>query len=257
MNNIFDSHAHYDDERFDEDRESLIPSLTAGGVRAVINAGADMKTSRIGLTYTKQYDFFYCAVGIHPQAAGEYTPKDLLELAALCREPKVVAIGEIGLDYHYEQPDREVQKAAFTAQLSLARQFEMPVIIHSRDATADMINLLKKYRPKGVVHCYSGSVETAKELLSMGLHLGFTGVVTFQNAKHVVEAVAATPLNRLLLETDCPYMAPAPHRGKRCDSRMIELTAERIAEIKGISAQELVNIATENTCRLFGITLDD
>lgn len=257
MNNIFDSHAHYDDERFDEDRESLIPSLAAGGVRAVINAGADMKTSRRGLAYTKQYEYFYCAVGIHPQAAGEYTPKDLLELSALCREPKVVAIGEIGLDYHYEQPDREVQKAAFAAQLSLARQLEKPVIIHSRDATADIISYLKKYRPKGVVHCYSGSVETAKELLSMGLYLGFTGVVTFQNARQVAEVVAATPLSRLLLETDCPYMAPAPHRGKRCDSRMIELTAQRIAEIKGIPTQELVDIATENTCRLFGITLGE
>lgn len=257
MNNIFDSHAHYDDERFDEDRESLIPSLTAGGVRAVINAGADMKTSRIGLTYAKQYDFFYCAVGIHPQAAAEYSTKDLEELAALCREPKVIAIGEIGLDYHYEEPDREVQKAAFAAQLSLARQLEKPVIIHNREATTDIIGYLKKYRPKGVVHCYSGSAETAKELLSMGLYLGFTGVVTFQNARHVAEAVAATPLNRLLLETDCPYMAPVPNRGKRCDSRMIAFTAERVAEIKGIPVQELVDIATENTCRLFGITLDD
>lgn len=257
MNNIFDSHAHYDDERFDEDRETLLPSLKDGGVRAVINAGADMRTSRMGLAYTKQYDFIYCAVGIHPQAADEYAPKDLDELTKMCEDKKVVAIGEIGLDYHYEDPGREIQKVAFEAQLALARDLDKPVIIHSREATADTQAYIKKYRPKGVVHCFSGSAQTAKELVSMGMYLGFTGVVTFQNAKHVIEAVAVTPLDRLLLETDCPYMAPVPHRGKRCDSRMIEHTAQRIAEIKGIPTQELIDIATENTCRLFGINLGD
>lgn len=257
MNNIFDSHAHYDDERFDEDRETLLPSLKDGGVRAVINAGADMRTSRMGLAYTKQYDFIYCAVGIHPQAADEYAPKDLDELTKMCEDEKVVAIGEIGLDYHYEDPGREIQKVAFEAQLALARDLDKPVIIHSREATADTQAYIKKYRPKGVVHCFSGSAQTAKELVGMGMYLGFTGVVTFQNAKHVIEAVAVTPLDRLLLETDCPYMAPVPHRGKRCDSRMIEHTAQRIAEIKGIPTQELIDIATENTCRLFGINLGD
>lgn len=257
MNNIFDSHAHYDDERFDEDRETLLPSLKDGGVRAVINAGADMRTSRMGLAYTKQYDFIYCAVGIHPQAADEYAPKDLDELTKMCEDKKVVAIGEIGLDYHYEDPGREIQKVAFEAQLALARDLDKPVIIHSREATADTQAYIKKYRPKGVVHCFSGSAQTAKELVGMGMYLGFTGVVTFQNAKHVIEAVAVTPLDRLLLETDCPYMAPVPHRGKRCDSRMIEHTAQRIAEIKGIPTQELIDIATENTCRLFGINLGD
>lgn len=257
MNNIFDSHAHYDDERFDEDRETLLPSLKDGGVRAAINAGADMRTSRMGLAYTKQYDFIYCAVGIHPQAADEYAPKDLDELTKMCEDKKVVAIGEIGLDYHYEDPGREIQKVAFEAQLALARDLDKPVIIHSREATADTQAYIKKYRPKGVVHCFSGSAQTAKELVGMGMYLGFTGVVTFQNAKHVIEAVAVTPLDRLLLETDCPYMAPVPHRGKRCDSRMIEHTAQRIAEIKGIPTQELIDIATENTCRLFGINLGD
>ncbi len=257
MNNIFDSHAHYDDERFDEDRETLLPSLKDGGVRAAINAGADMRTSRMGLAYTKQYDFIYCAVGIHPQAADEYAPKDLDELTKMCEDEKVVAIGEIGLDYHYEDPGREIQKVAFEAQLALARDLDKPVIIHSREATADTQAYIKKYRPKGVVHCFSGSAQTAKELVGMGMYLGFTGVVTFQNAKHVIEAVAVTPLDRLLLETDCPYMAPVPHRGKRCDSRMIEHTAQRIAEIKGIPTQELIDIATENTCRLFGINLGD
>lgn len=255
MNNIFDSHAHYDDERFDPDREQLFVALEESGVRAVINAGCDLMSSRTGLLYAKQNDFMYCAAGIHPQAADEYTSKALDELAALCENPKVVAVGEIGLDYHYEQATRDVQKAALCAQLSLARQLGKPVIIHSRDATQDMAACLKKYRPKGVMHCFSGSVETAKELLAMGLFLGFTGVVTFPNATRLAEVVAATPLDRLLLETDCPYMAPVPHRGKRSDSRMIEYTAARIAEIKGIPAQELVDIATENTCRLFGITL--
>lgn len=256
MNNIFDSHAHYDDESFDEDRDELLArALKAGGVRAVINAGVDMRTSQIALQYAGQYENIYCAVGIHPQAAEEYTPQNLSILEELCNEPKVVAIGEIGLDYYYEQPDRDMQKAAFAAQLSLARQLSKPVIIHNRDATADMILHLKKFRPCGVMHCFSGSAEVAKELLAMGLYLGYTGIVTFSNAKRVLEAVAATPLDRLLLETDCPYMAPIPHRGTRSDSRMIKHTAERIAEIKGIPTQELIDIATENTCRLFGVDL--
>ncbi|MFA9381051.1 MAG: TatD family hydrolase [Acetanaerobacterium sp.] len=257
MNNIFDSHAHYNDELFDEDREQVLSSLGEGGVRAVINAACDMSSARTGLAYTREYNYFFCAVGIHPQSADEYTTADLNELAALCEHQKVVAIGEIGLDYHYETPDRDTQKAAFAAQLSLARQTSMPVILHNREATADMMPYLKKYRPKGVMHCFSGSADTAKELLAMGMYLGYTGVVTFSNAKRVLEAVAATPLDRLLLETDCPYMAPTPLRGKRSDSRMIAITAAKIAEIKGIETQELINKATENTCRLFGINLDE
>ncbi len=254
--NIFDSHAHYDDERFAEDRHTLLPSLREGGVRAVLNAACTMSSAQESVLLARAYDFVYAAVGIHPEAAAEYTPNALHALSELVKHERVVAIGEIGLDYHYEQPNHDIQLGAFSAQLSLARQLNLPVIIHNRDSTADMLARLKKYRPKGVMHCFSGSAEVAKELLSFGLYLGFTGLVTFPGAKRVVEAVAATPLERILLETDCPYMAPVPHRGKRSDSRMIAETAKRIAEIKGIAPQELVNIATENTCRLFGITLE-
>ncbi len=253
MNNIFDSHAHYDDARFDEDRALLLSSLQNNGVRAVLNAGCDMQSSREGIRYAKQYDYFYAAVGIHPQAADEFTPADIQTLRQLAGEEKVVAIGEIGLDYHYETPPREVQKPVFEAQLQLAKELDLPVIIHSREATADVMALLRQYTPKGVVHCFSGSAETAKEVLGLGMYIGFTGVVTFSNAKKVLEAVAVTPLDRLLLETDCPYMAPAPYRGKRCDSSMIAYTAAKIAEIKGISAQQLIDIATENAMRMYQI----
>ncbi|SDO09254.1 TatD family hydrolase [Acetanaerobacterium elongatum] len=254
MNNIFDSHAHYDDARFNEDRAELLSSLQNKGVRAVLNAGCDMCSSREGIRYTQQYDYFYAAVGIHPQAADEFASADIEELRQLAQEEKVVAIGEIGLDYHYETPSREIQKPVFEAQLQLAKELDMPVIVHSREATADVMALLHKYQPKGVVHCFSGSAETAKEVLALGMYIGFTGVVTFGNAKKVLEAATVTPLNRLLLETDCPYMAPAPFRGKRCDSSMIAFTASKLAEIKGLETQQLIDIATENTYRMYEIT---
>lgn len=253
MNNIFDSHAHYDDARFDEDRAELLSSLQHKGVCAVLNAGCDMSSSRECIRYAKDYEYIYASVGIHPQAADEFTLADIDILRQLAVEEKVVAIGEIGLDYHYETPSREIQKPVFEAQLQLAKELDMPVVVHSREATADVMALLRKYRPKGVVHCFSGSAETAKEVLALGMYIGFTGVVTFGNAKKVLEAAAVTPLDRLLLETDCPYMAPAPFRGKRCDSSMIAFTAAKLAEFKGIEPQKLIDIATENTYRMYEI----
>ena len=254
MQNIFDSHCHYSDEAFDDDREELLSGLLEeGGVKYVLHAGTTPETNRFGVEYAKKYPFFYTSVGIHPEDIDSATDENFNEMEKLLSEEKVVAIGEIGLDYHYEGYDREKQIAAFEKQLLMAQKYNLPVIIHSREATLDTMNLLKKYRPRGVMHCFSGSAETAREVLDLGLYLSFTGVVTFKNAKKACEAVKVVPMDRLLLETDCPYMAPEPNRGKRCDSRMIADTATKIAELKELSPQEVIDIATENTKRLFNI----
>lgn len=255
LHGIFDSHAHYDDRRFADDRDKLLPHMHADSVAALINVGCDLPSSRKSIALAKQYPFVYAAVGIHPEESvnvdGDYVDR----LAELAKEQKVVAIGEIGLDYHYEDTVKPVQKRVFEHQLKLAEQLDLPVIIHSRDAVQDTIDILKKANNRGVLHCYTGSAETARAYLELGYYIGFTGVVTFPNAKKAVEAAKIVPLDRLLLETDCPYMAPAPHRGERCTSDLIAHTAARLAEIKGIPAQELIDLARENTCRLFGITL--
>lgn len=250
---IFDSHAHYDDERFDPDREEVLTSLQQNGVCNVIDIGCDLPTSRKAVALAEQYPFFYAAVGYHPHEAEDFTEEDFVEIQQMLSHPKVVALGEIGLDYHYDLSPREKQIEVFERQLKLAEERDIPIIIHTREATQDTLSLLEKYRCRGVVHCYSGSAETAKVLLKMGYHIGFTGVITFQNARKIVEACAIVPPERILLETDCPYMAPVPFRGKRCWSPMIEKTAERVAEIKGMDTQTLIDTARENTKRLFGI----
>ena len=256
-NNIFDSHSHYDDKAFDDDREELLSTkLKEGGVSGVIHACAYFENVLDGVLMAEKHDFMYSSVGVHPEEC-ENLPENYISVLrdiALSHK-KVVAIGEIGLDYHYDGFDRDFQIKIFKEQLSLAKELSLPVIIHSRDATGDMMEILREYRPCGVMHCFSGSAETAKEVLSLGMYLGFTGVVTFKNAKKAIEAVSVTPVDRLLLETDCPYMAPEPFRGKRCDSRLIEYTAEKIAEIKGVPTQEMIDIANENTKRLFGIKM--
>lgn len=208
--NIFDTHAHYDDERFDGDREALLDALPAKGVVAVVNAASDMKTSASGLALARAYDYFYCAAGVHPHEAGSFAPGDLDAIAGYARDPKVVAVGEIGLDYHYDFSPRDVQQQVFEAQLGLANDLGMPVIIHDREAHADTLALLRKYRPRGILHCFSGSAEMAGEILKLGMYLAFGGAVTFKNAKKPAEAAAAVPLDRLLVETDCPYMTPSP-----------------------------------------------
>lgn len=252
-NNIFDTHAHYDDSKFDEDRHELLTSLSDLGVSDVINCGCDLKTSLAAVSLSKSFDFLYAAVGVHPHEAQDTTEDDLIRIKELYNEKKVVAIGEIGLDYHYDFSPRERQLEIFEKQLILANDLNLPVIIHDREAHEDTLTLLKKYNPKGVVHCFSGSKEMAREIVELGMYIGIGGAVTFKNARKPVEVVEYLPVDKLLLETDAPYMTPVPHRGKRCDSSYIAYTAEKIAEIKKIDVQQLIDICNLNAKNLFGI----
>ena len=251
--NIFDTHAHYDDSRFEEDRDELLCSLNDKGVSHIVNCGCDLKSSLTTLSLAQKHDFIYAAIGVHAHEAEEATESDLEEIERLYNNKKVVAVGEIGLDYHYDFSPRERQLEVFERQLILANKLDLPVIVHDREAHEDTMNLLKKHRPKGVVHCFSGSAEMAKEIVNLGMHIGIGGAVTFKNAKKPVEVVEYLPLDRLLLETDAPYMTPVPFRGQRCDSAHIAYTAEKIAEIKGIDVQELIDICNGNAKRLFNI----
>ena len=251
---IFDTHAHYDDGRFDEDRAGLLASLPEHGVGLVVNPGCDMETSRKALAIAEAYPHVYAAVGYHPENCAPYKPEDIGVLRGLARRPKAVAIGEIGLDYHWEELcPRQRQKEVFLAQLELAKRHDMPVVIHDREAHGDMMDILRATRPKGVVHCFSGSVELARETVKLGLYIGLGGVVTFKNARHSLEVAQDIPLDRLLTETDAPYMSPVPFRGKRCDSSLIPYAAEKIAEVRGITAGEVLAAGVENAKRLFGI----
>ena len=251
---IFDTHAHYDDSRFDGDRDELLSELPQRGVCKVINIGCDVHSSQLSLDMADRYGHVYAAVGIHPQQSGEAEAGDIDRLRELARHPKAVAIGEIGLDYHYDLAPHEVQIDWFERQLQLARELNKPVVIHEREASEDCLNVIRKYDDlKGVFHCYSGSWETAKELLKRGFYLSFTGVVTFKNARRALEVVQNMPLERLMVETDAPYMAPEPFRGKRCDSTMIKYMLEKIAELRGITAEEASAITTANAKRFFGI----
>ena len=251
--NIFDSHAHYDDSRFDEDRDELLCSLKDEGVSSIVNCGCDLRTCLKTLEISEKHDFLYAALGVHPHEAEETTEEDLAEIRKLYCNKKVVAVGEIGLDYHYDFSPREIQKEVFEKQLILANELDLPVIVHDRESHEDTMNLLKKHRPKGVVHCFSGSVEMAKEIVKLGMYIGLGGAVTFKNAKKPIEVAEYIPLEYLLLETDAPYMTPVPHRGERCHSGHIALTAEKIAEVKGMDTQELIDTCNENAKRLFSI----
>lgn len=252
--NIFDSHSHYDDERFDGDRDELISSLFGSGVSYIMHASTDEKSTAFGIRMADKYKNFYTSAGIHPLDLDKLNDKTLESIEHLAREnQKVKAIGEIGLDYHYEPYDKELQKNIFISQIKIANRLDMPVIVHIRDAVQDGVNILKEYRPRGVVHCFSGSYETAVEIIKLGMYIGFTGALTFKNSKKARRAAAAVPLDRLLLETDCPYMAPEPFRSMRCDSSMIAQTAEVAAEINGISKQKILDITCENAKRLYGI----
>lgn len=245
--NIFDTHSHYADSAFDGDRDELLAALPDKGVRFAALAGSSMQDSAENVALAQKYGYIYAAVGVHPESVDE-TPSDYREkLTELVKSSeKVRAIGEIGLDYHYENYDRDKQILFFRQQLELARELSLPVIVHSRNASEDTLDILKEYRPAGVVHCFSGSAEVAKEVIKLGMYIGFTGVLTFKNAKKALRALEVVPLNRLLLETDCPYMAPEPLRGRRCDSSMICYTAEKAAQIKGVSTQELLDITCRN-----------
>lgn len=253
MNNIFDSHAHYNDSAFDSDRDEVLNSLNEKGVSNVINCATDYNSSLISLSYAEKYPFIYASCGLHPEDIKDNYKDELEKIYPLLSEKKCVAVGEIGLDYHYDGIPRDVQIDVFTRQLIKANEMNLPVIVHDREAHADTLELLKKYKPKGVLHCFSGSVETAREVLNLGMYLGFGGVVTFKNAVKSVETAKYVPLDRLLLETDCPYMAPVPYRGKRNDSSLIKFAAEKIAEIRGIAPQTVIDEANKNTKRLFNI----
>lgn len=253
IHGIFDSHAHYDDARFDEDRDALLSSLPGKGVCGIIDIGCDLESSRKAVALAEKYPYVWAAVGYHPEQAALRTDEGVAELRQLLSHPKVVAIGEIGLDYYWPEPDHETQKRVLIEQLKLARELQKPVILHVRDASEDALTILKAHPVRGVMHCFSGSPETAREVLKLGLYIGFTGVLTFKNARKPVEACAAVPLDRLLLETDCPYMAPEPFRGKECHSGMIRFTAQKVADIKQVPLEEVLRITEQNARALLGV----
>lgn len=252
-NNIFDTHAHYDDERFSEDSEELLSSLEDKGITGVISCGVNAESSKANLRLAEKYPFIYAAVGYHGLNTGDLTDDYLDILKGLIKNEKVVAIGEIGLDYHYEKETRDIQIVIFREQIELANEYNLPVIVHDREAHEDTLNILKELKPKGVVHCFSGSVEMAKEIVKIGMYIGLGGAVTFKNAVKPVEVAKFVPADRLLVETDCPYMTPVPYRGKRNDSSLIPYTAEKIAEVRGVTAQEILNLTAENAKELFRI----
>ena len=249
---LFDTHAHMDDRAFDEDRDALLASLTEQGIGLLMNPGCSLASSRNAVALAERYDYIYAAVGSHPDAADEVTGEVLAEYRALCKHKKVLAIGEIGLDYHYEDIPRARQQAAFRAQMALAAELDLPVIVHEREAHEDGMGIVEEYPTvKGVFHCYSGSAEMAKWLVSRGWYIGFTGVLTFKNARKAVETAASIPLDRIVLETDCPYMSPEPFRGKRNDPGRLYRMAEKLAEIRGLSVEEIHAITMENGKKLY------
>lgn len=256
MGSFFDTHAHYDDEKFEEDRAELLLALEKQGIAHVVNVGASISSSKKTLELVKQYPFFYGAVGVHPNETGELTEEEMDFLKSAALQERIVAIGEIGLDYYWDEPEREIQKKWFIRQLALARELKLPVIIHSRDAAQDTLEIMKAQRAEeigGVIHCFSYSAEMAREYLNMGFYLGIGGVITFQNAKKLKEVVEMAPLERLVLETDCPYLAPVPNRGKRNSSLNLPYVAEEIAKIKQIEYDKVMEAAYENAERLYRI----
>ena len=255
MSLIFDSHTHYMSEAFDENRDELLTSLPSQNVGGVIDCGVDYETSLQSITYGEKYPWLFTAAGVHPQEVGRIPFEELKQIETLLANPKVKAVGECGLDYYWTKDNKELQMKFFTAQLEMASAHNMPIIMHDRDAHKDMLDTVKRYRPKGVMHCYSGSAESVKEFVKMGLYVGFTGVITFKNARKTTEALAAVPLENLLMETDCPWMAPEPLRGRTSHSGMIQHTAARAAEIKGVSVDTLLEVTFENACRLFDISI--
>lgn len=251
--NIFDTHSHYDDTKFNPDREMVLNTLQSQGVSLVVSCGCDIDTTQFNFDLSQKYDYVYFASGFHPENLEGASLEDLKTIEKFAKNEKCVAIGEIGLDYHWMNSSKKEQKDFFEAQLELANKLDMPVIVHDREAHGDTLDILKQYKPKGVLHCFSGSKEMAKEIIKLGMYIGLNGVVTFPNARKSLEVVKEIPLERLVLETDCPYLAPVPMRGKRNDSSYIPYTAEKIAQVLNIDAQELINITNENGKRLFAL----
>jgi len=253
MDMIFDTHAHYDDGRFDSDRHTLLSSMPQNGVCGIINCATELTSSRRMIELAERYDHCFAAVGFHPENLEGASFDDLETVSALLSHPKVVAVGEIGLDYYWDSSPRPVQQEWFVRQMQLAKEHRLPVIVHDRDAHEDTLRLLEQERPTGVLHAFSGSVEMAKEVLKIGMYIGLGGVVTFKNARKTVEVAQMLPLERLLLETDAPYMAPEPFRGRRNDSTLIVHVAEKIAAVRGCTKEEILNATEQNARQLFGI----
>ena len=250
--NIFDAHAHYDDSWFDEDRDELLSSLQEKGVCGVVNNAVDLKTAAKAIEFAEKYNYFYAAVGYHPENIIGI-PDDYLEkIAELTKHPKVAAIGETGLDYHWDTP-KDLQKRVFEEQIKLSLDLKMPLVVHDREAHGDTFDFLRKYKPNALVHCFSGSVELMREAVKLGCYVSLGGVVTFKNARHSIDVASEIPIDRLLLETDAPYMAPVPFRGKRNDSSKIIFAAEKIATLRGLGVQELLDITAENAKRFYNI----
>jgi len=258
---LFDSHAHYDDEKFNENREEIIEGLCHAsdtnplGISAVLNSASDIKSSLSALELTRRYPFFYSSCGIHPHEA-EDADRDFEEqICGILKNEKVRAIGEIGLDYHYDFSPRDVQKEIFERQMLLAQKVDYPVIIHDREAHGDCMEIVRRFNVRGVFHSFSGSAEMVKELVKLGYYISFSGVVTFKNASSILKAVAEVPEDRLLIETDAPYLAPVPYRGKTNNSSYMYETARKLAEVRGVTTEEIADITCRNACELFGINL--
>lgn len=254
QNLIFDTHSHYDDTAFDDDRDRLLQSMEEKGVGRIVNVGSDPDSCRAALALAEKYDFIYAALGVHPSETGELAEADIDWICQHASHPKVAAIGEFGLDYHWPEPSPKIQRKWFLRQIRAAKETDLPIIIHSRDAAEETMRILtetKAYDCGGVIHCYSYSPEMAKEYVEMGFYIGVGGVVTFKNAKKLKRTVEELPIQKIVLETDCPYMAPEPNRGKRNDSSQLIHVAEKIAELKGMTVQEVIRTTTENAERLY------
>ncbi|RKM58889.1 TatD family deoxyribonuclease [Butyrivibrio sp. CB08] len=251
---IFDTHAHYDDEQFDIDRDSLLLSMKENGIGTIVNIGANLRSSQTTLELAHKYDFVYGAVGVHPSDSAELSDDNFDQIRQMSSDPKCVAIGEIGLDYYWPEPDHETQKKWFVRQLDLAREVGLPVVIHSRDAAADTVDILRDNKAGelgGVVHCFSYSKEVAAECVKMGFYIGVGGVLTFKNGKKMKEVVSEIPIERIILETDCPYLAPEPNRGKRNSSLNLPYVVTAMAQIKGISEEEVIEITERNAREMY------
>lgn len=253
MNNIFDTHSHYTDDAYNNDRDSLLTEIFDKVVSYIIECATDYDSSVKALKLSEKFDNLYVALGIHGLDAEHAYKTDFEKIKPLFENKKVVAVGEIGLDYHYEKESRNIQIECFKSHLSLANELNLPVIVHDREAHQDTFDLIKEYNSRGIIHCYSGSVEMAKEYIKLGLYIGIGGAVTFKNAKTIKEVAKIIPIENIVLETDCPYMTPEPYRGKRNRSDYIKFVAQKIADIKNMEAQEVINICTENTKSLFNI----
>lgn len=250
---IFDCHAHYYDEAFSVDREELLELLPREGVYKIINSGSDILTSKECIDISKKYSYCLATIGIHPENADNFNYDFIGELENLLINNKVVGIGEIGLDYYYSSSNSNLQKDVFIKQIKLSKKYNLPIVVHDRDAHDDTLEIIKYYKPKGAIHCFSGTLEMACKVIDLGMYIGIGGIITFKNAKNLVDIVENVPLECILLETDAPYLSPVPYRGKRCKSSYIKYVADKIADIKNISPREVLNITKQNALRLFNL----